>query len=202
MAFLPHPAISLTQIRTTDIWLMLAVGALWEALCRTLLLLVRKKSPSFIKQQAMVEKLEKNVQQKRKLGPGSFVETSKLERQLLAEEKTLTNMQTKRKQSAEALERLLLRHGNMILAFFIFILYYGVPLLTIDHLEIELATFLDASTYFKTLLFPLSLVGMGMKISRLGFGDVAQSSVGALVALWSAQVTVGKLFDAADAYFV
>jgi hypothetical protein len=79
-------------------------------------------------------------------------------------------------------------------------LYYGVPILTIEGLELGLGDFTEPDAYFKTLFFPLTMIGMGPKISRWSLPtQVASSSVGALLSMWSAQVVAEKLMDAVDA---
>jgi hypothetical protein len=58
-------------------------------------------------------------------------------------------------------------------------------------------------SFLQALLFPVSYVGIGAKVSKWGIdSEVATSSIGALVVMWSAQVTTGKLMDAVDAYFL
>ena len=48
--------------------------------------------------------------------------------------------------------------------------------------------------------FPLSYF-LVFRIARFGMvTDMASHSVGALFVLWTSQVTVGRLFDAIDAY--
>jgi len=69
-------------------------------------------------------------------------------------------------------------------------------------MEKSLGDFDDPGLFFKRALFPISYVGMGQKLSKWGLGASADSSIGALMVLWSAQVTVGKLFDAIDAYYL
>ena len=61
----------------------------------------------------------------------------------------------------------------------------------------------QTGSFFKALLFPVSYVGIGTKIAKWGIDpEVATSSIGALVVMWSAQVTTGKLMDAVDAYIL
>lgn len=94
----------------------------------------------------------------------------------------------------------------MQLAFLIFFLYYGVPILTVES-GMELAgtvgEYESAGSFLKRVLFPVSTVGMGARLSKWGMSHTeADASVGALVVLWSAQVTAGKLMDALDAYYL
>jgi hypothetical protein len=149
----------------------------------------------------------------RRLGPAAFVETSKLERQVLVLEKELELAEARRKQRHEASETILLRRGTMQLALLIWVLYYAVPLVTVDDSAYaattsssdSIAAAAAASTttgaFVKTLMFPIASVGFGFRISRWGLpAEAGASSLGALVILWSAQVTVGKLMDAVEAY--
>lgn len=107
---------------------------------------------------------------------------------------------------SDSIEKQLLRYGNMQVAFIIFFLYYGVPILTVasgGELPNTVGEYEPAGSFFKRMLFPVSYVGLGVKLSKWGMGGhVADSSIGALVVLWSAQVTVGKLMDAVDAYYL
>ena len=109
----------------------------------------------------------------------------------------------KLRRSGDNVEKQLLRYGNIQVAALIFVLYYGVPMFTIETgMDMNLDDFQDPGLFFKRALFPITYVGMGQKISKWGIGASAESSVGALMVLWSAQVTVGKLFDAIDAYYL
>lgn len=101
MALIPHPSLSLSQIRVNDIWLLLAIGAGWELFCRTILVLVRRKSPSVVSKEVELRRLQAQVTEKRKLGPSTFVETSKLERQVLVLEKELGKVYAARKKYVE-----------------------------------------------------------------------------------------------------
>lgn len=92
---------------------------------------------------------------------------------------------------------MLLSYGNIQLAGLIFFLYYGVPIFSVNPNHGGLMDLDDEAT-FKSMLFPLSSVGLGMKIARYGLVD-AERSIGALVVLWSAQVSVSMVMDAVEA---
>jgi hypothetical protein len=167
---------------------------------------------SLLEKEAKVQVMQKETERMRKMGPKAFVETSKLERQVLALEKVVTEIKTKRKAHLEQLEKSILRKGNMILSLVVFILYFGVPMMRLkfDEDEEPFETLLVATTTdeprrpqaaLQSLLFPISYLGFGIKISRLGLAD-PKNSIGALVVLWSSQVTWGKLFDVIDAYYI
>lgn len=97
MALLPHATIFLSQIRVNDIWFLLAVGFVWEAFARCMVLTANRKPQWLIQKQAQLQELQRNTNAKRKLGPQAFVETSKLERQVLALERELTGILDGRK---------------------------------------------------------------------------------------------------------
>lgn len=209
---LQHPHMHLSEIRPADIWLLLAVGTLYEVTCRLHLHFKKRKPSSLLQKEAKLRALQVETDAKRKMGPKAFVETSKLERQVLALEKDLSRVRNARKADIEKFEKSVMRKGNMLLSLVVFILYFGVPMMRLkfDEEEFEdIAAVLrgDGSTIIKprralqSLLFPVSYLGWGIKMSRLGLVDPV-NSIGALVVLWSSQVTWGKLFDAMDAYYL
>jgi hypothetical protein len=101
-------------------------------------------------------------------------------------------------------EKRLLNYGNIQLACLIFFLYYSIPLLSIESgppVPNSVGTFESPTAYTHRILFPLSYAGLGLRISRFGMlSEHAEVSIGALVIMWSAQVTVGKLMDGLDAF--
>jgi hypothetical protein len=108
MAFyhIPHPAVVLSNIRVNDIWLLLSVGAVYELGCRLyVLFLVKMKPDALLKKEQYLKQLTVRANNARKLGPSAFVETSKLERQVLSLEKELNTMYEQRKRYASLLLR-------------------------------------------------------------------------------------------------
>lgn len=97
MAVIPHPPVFLSQIRVNDIWLLLAVGAAYEIGSRYLVLSVRRKPAWLLRKEEALRVLQAETDEKRKLGPQAFVETSKLERQVLAQEMELQKIYEERK---------------------------------------------------------------------------------------------------------
>jgi hypothetical protein len=120
---------------------------------------------------------------------------------LLSHHTTPTAYSTTRR--AEVWQKRLLNYGNIIIAGLIFFLYYSIPILSIGAgppVPNAIGTFESPRAYTGRLLFPLSYAGMGIRLSRFGMmPEHAEVSIGALVVLWSAQVTVGKLMDGLDA---
>jgi hypothetical protein len=96
-----------------------------------------------------------------------------------------------------------LNYGNIIIASLIFFLYYSIPIVSIGAgppVPNAIGTFESPSAYTGRLLFPLSYAGLGIRLSRWGMiSEHAEVSIGALVVMWSAQATVGKLMDGLDA---
>jgi hypothetical protein len=86
-------------------------------------------------------------------------------------------------------------------------LYYGVPIISVQTAQsdysVDVPT-IGADVYLKRVLFPISYVGMGVKLSRWGMAtpEEAACSIGALAVMWSAQVTMGQIMDAVDAYYL
>jgi hypothetical protein len=201
MGLIPHHPIYLSLIRTTDIWFLLGVGALYELLCRLYILNVKIKPSALSVKEAALKALQVETDAKRKLGPSAFVETSKLERQVLAMEKEVETSKTARKKKSESVEKILLKGGNIRLAILIWVLYYSVPVLIVEDLEVSIGEYSPAGALLKNLFFPISYSGFGYRIANFGLpADVAVNSLGALVVMWSAQTTVGKLMDAVDAF--
>lgn len=203
--FVPHDALHLSLVRTTDLWFLLVAGALYELLTRFYLLFVCKlKSPAQLQLEAQLVPLKAETDRKRKLGPQAFVETSKLERQVLQLEKQISDIRSKREKRKEQVEKILVKGGNFRLSVLIGLLYYSVPLLQLDAISTAQHTGVTAETLLKNLMFPLSSIsGLGYRIANYGLADeYVGTSLGALLALWSSQMTVGKLMDAVDAYYL
>jgi len=200
---IPHGEIVLTQIRINDLWLLLLAGAALELLCRLVLLNLKRKPSSLVEKQQNVQSLAKQADRMRKMGPSHFVETSKLERQLLSAERELAEAVAARKTRCEAVEKLLRKRLTYAAFAIVYLAYYSVPILTLDALAVPntIGEFVASETYLKCLLFPVSTVGIGNKISRLGIeSSVHGSSLSSLMVFWSAQTTVGMIMDAVDAY--
>jgi hypothetical protein len=196
-------SIPLLEIRTLDIAVLLLVGFVWEAATRIVLATVRAKSQVEQLADAELLQLQYVTAQKRRLGPPAFVETSKLERQVLAKEKALEEMVTTRNTRTTRIQKFV-KNANLALYALVFVLYYNLSVLSIDGTrvvakdeivrtpleETELAT-----SFMQGLLFPISFFGIGMRIARFG---LPTPGFGALLVLWSSQVTVAKIVDGVE----
>lgn len=194
-------------VRPYDIMILLTIGATFELVSRLSLVPYKRKPNSIRKQEYDFKILEKRVKKSRALGPQAFVETSKLERQLLAEEKKLRDISETRKKALEKNEKMIKNIG-MVLNFIIFLCWYGVPvmefsgerLLTPDVLLSRKESAEAAISAFNSYLFPLNFLGMGVRISKLGLAN-PKASTGALLVVWAAQMTVGQIMDGLEALY-
>jgi hypothetical protein len=205
MGYVPHPPMPVGTLRPNDIILLLGLGACFEFVTRIVLFLFKRK-PTSIRQREMALKiLDKKVKKSRALGPPAFVETSKLERQQLAEQRALAETAEKRRKTFERVERLA-KNISMALNVAVFVMWYGVPIMEFsgerivspDVVMTQTESQEAAISAFEACLFPFSYVGVGLKISKWGMVN-PRASTGALLVLWSAQQTVGKIMDGVDA---
>jgi hypothetical protein len=200
---IPHGEIVLTQIRINDLWLLLLAGAALELVCRLVLLNLKRKPASLVEKRRSVQSLTKQADRMRKMGPSHFVETSKLERQLLSAERELAEATALRKTKCERIEKFVKKRLTYAAFAVVYVAYYSVPIVTLDALAIPntVGEFVSADTYLKCLLFPVSTIGIGNKMSRWGIAKAVQaSSLSSLMVFWSAQTTMGMIMDAVDAY--
>ena len=205
-AIIPHPTLPLGSIRPMDIYLLLGLGAIFELLGRIIILFATKKTSTILQKEKELRVLTKKVYQKRQLGPSAFVETSKLERQLLTLEKSLSDMKEKRKSNVVTIEKYI-KHLSTITTFCIFLMYYSIPIIEFDGYEIAsrngaivndvTEANVAAVSFAQSFLFPIGYVGIGVKISRWGLNN-PKASIGALMVFWSSQVLVRQLMDGID----
>ena len=203
--YVPHPTMPVGHLRPSDILLLLGLGAGLELFTRLVLLFFVKRKPSSVRRREIALKtLGRRVKKSRALGPSAFVETSKLERQELAEEKALAELAEKRRTATEKWQKYV-KNFFLGLNVVVFLIYYGIPMMEFSGHRIapeEILTPMEsqeaAISAFEACLFPLSYVGMGIKISKWGMVN-PRASTGALLVFWSAQVTVGQIMDGIDA---
>lgn len=192
-------------VRPYDILILLAIGAILELTSRLSLFSSKIKPASIRKREYDLKELEKKVKKSRALGPHAFVETSKLERQQLAEEKKLTELSETRQKALQEKEKLVKRVGTLVYAL-VFVVWFGVPvmefsgerLLTPGVLLSRAESAEAAISAFGAYLFPLNLMGMGIRVSKLGLAN-PKASTGALLVVWAAQMTVSQIMDGVEA---
>merc|ERR1712228_1162733 len=86
------------------------------------------------------------------------------------------------------------RNASLIFYGLVFGLWYGVPLLKINGMEMAMEGgegYNDeeknmAESFMKGMIFPISYIGLGTKIARIGLEDKG-SSIGALMVVWAGQ---------------
>lgn len=204
---IPHSPIPISSIRPTDILFLLLLGTITELIHRLVSRRTKFRSSAEKNLREQLRLLRYQVTKKRALGPSAFVETSKLERIVLSKEKELEVFEKKRADSVKKMEKVM----KYLMLFFnavIFAVYYGVPVLTVDGLRasalgVTSLTSDDdmehAAALLKNVMFPLSYIGIGNKIARIGLENKA-SSISALCVYWSAQVMVGKVYECFEAF--
>jgi len=207
MGYLPHPPMPIGAVRPYDILILLAIGATFEFVSRISLASYKRKPDSIKTREYALKDLDKRVKKSRALGPHAFVETSKLERQLLAEEKKLNDLAETR-QKALAKNEKMIGKISMAINFVVFLCWYGVPMmeftgdrvLSPDVLLSRKESAEAAVSAFNMYFFPLSYLGMGIRISKLGLAN-PRASTGALLVVWAAEMTVGKIMDGVEALY-
>ena len=213
---IPHTSVPISSIRTNDIQILLLLGCVTEMARRVILRESKVPKAESLQDRDSLIQLRIKTNQMRNIGSSAFVETSKLERKVLVLEKKLKDGDEARKKKVAILEKVLKRL-NYAISFVIFLVYYGIPLLIIDGLRVPLVNpdlvaglevdgtaedvvdLLHATVFFRGIMFPLSYIGIGMRISKLGLGEIKHCSTGALVVFWSAQVFAGKIMDCFEA---
>mmetsp|Transcript_5289 Transcript_5289/g.11507 ORF Transcript_5289/g.11507 Transcript_5289/m.11507 type:complete len:203 (-) Transcript_5289:238-846(-) len=191
----------LSVLRASDIVVLLAVGAAYEAVARAIVHKIRVRSPKELAMRAELHDLRYETAKKRSLGPSAFVETSKLERAVLAKEKTLTAIETDRNVKIASIEDVS-KKASKVLQLIVFLVYWGIPVLSIDGSRVEatggddhIVTAEDAAnSCMRGICFPFCV---WLKIAAMGVAEQA-SSIGALVVFWSAQTTVRKFAECVE----
>lgn len=206
MTFLPHPSvIPYTIVHSSDIALLLAFGFIYEiAIC-----LYRHSNERRTSHERKVKihlaALRYEAAKKRALGPAAFVETSKLERAVLATVKEVAKLKAAR-EARIARSTKLIKKCNLLTNVVVMLMYFGVALLAIDGSRIidenissndEIISDVErAASFWKGLFFPLTYHGMGYKISQFGIeSGMRTSCVGALAVFWAARTTSGQFFE-------
>ena len=188
----------LSVLRASDLVVLLAIGAIYEFATRFIIHQIRLRSPKEQNMRAELHDLRYETAKKRSLGPSAFVETAKLERQVLAKEKELASMETGRSEKVTKMEAII-KKASTAIQVIIFIVYWGIPILSIDGSRIassaaagDIVSAEDAANAcLRGICFPYCV---WLKVAAMGVKEQA-SSVGALVVYWSSQTTVKKFAE-------
>lgn len=208
------PTIPISSIRPNDILFLLFLGAVLELTQRFLKSTSKSRSTQEQTLRQQLSTLRYETNEKRKLGPSAFVQTAKLERQVLSKEKDLKKITDARSAKVAKLDKTMKNIG-MMMNIAIFLVYYGVELITIDGFRVTMMKNAmgssagiesnedveqqNAASFLKGLLFPISY-GIAARLSRLG--GLKASSVGALFVFWSAQTTTGHVYECLESFYL
>ena len=207
MTFLPYPNIPYKIVHTGDIFLLLALGFIYELVMRVYQHSNARRTPQERKLKIHLATLRYEAAKKRALGPSAFVETAKLERAVLATEKELNKLVEEREARTNRVGRLI-KKCNLITNVTVILVYWGVAIVAIDGSRLykssndssdEIITDVErASEFWKGFMFPLPYNGMAYKIGQLGIESAMKPScLGALIVVWAARVTSGEIFECA-----
>jgi hypothetical protein len=208
MSFIPYPDIPYKIVHTGDIVLILTLGFLYELCVRIYQHRNERRTPHECKLKIHLATLRQEASRKRAMGPSAFVETSKLERAVLAAEKELTKLEEEREARTTRVAKII-RKFNLATNALIIATYWGVAMVVIDGSRLyraeyesshdEVITDVErASAFWKGFLFPLSYNGMAYKIAQFGLdSSMRPSCLGALIVFWAARVTCGEVVDCA-----
>ena len=205
MTFLPYPEIPFTIVHSSDIVLLLTYGFLYQLFIHLYQHKNERRTSQERKIKIHLATLRYEAAKKRALGPSAFVETSKLERAVLATEKELVKLVEDRAVRTARTKKLI-KKMNVTSNIIILMMYWGVAMLAIDGSRINDGNIesLDegatdsksADVLWKGFLFPLSSLGLDYKIAQVGIDkDMKSSCVGALAVVWAARVTCGEIID-------
>ena len=184
-----------------------------EFLCRITISKVKLPSSAERSLKNRLYKLRIETNLARSKGPSAFVETSKLERKVLALEKELAELSDARK-GKETVTQGRIKRVQQVMNLVLFLIYYGIPVMVLDGLALSLnhpnlvpdrgdedgMESQCASAFYRAILFPISYIGIGMRIAKMGC--TAGGSIGALIVYWSAQVTVGKIYEGCELLYL
>lgn len=206
MSFIPYPDIPYKIVHTGDIALILTLGFLYELAMRIYQHRNERHTPQERKLKIHLATLRYEAAKKRAMGPHAFVETSKLERAVLAAEKELSKLGEDR-EARKARVAKSIRKFNLATNALIAAAYWGVAMVVIDGSRLyrneyessndEVITDVErASAFWRGFLFPLSYNGMAYKIAQFGIdSSMRPSCLGALAVFWAARVTCGEVVD-------
>jgi len=207
---IPHSSIPIASIRPADILLLLIAGVFSEVLKRLILRSAKNRTATEYELLEELRVLRYQTKMKRDQGPSAFVTCAKLERIVLAKEKELDTLKDARTAKTKQMEKVI-KYVNYGLNLVIFIVYYGIPLIAIDgfratelgltgHIVQSDDHAVHAAAFWKGVMFPISVVGIASKLSKIGIENKA-GCVEALAVYWSAQVLVGQIYECFEALF-
>lgn len=182
MDILTLPA--LAEVHSSDIALLLLVSCLFELTFQAITFKITLKSEQEKELSRFLLNLKYQCAESKLRGPVAFVETSKLERSILAREKEISENNSSRDLQLQKV-KLVSSRLNYVLYAIVAAFYWGVPMIILNDVE----TKGDAYGYLKTYFFPM-LFGISAKVSKLG---QPAGSIGPLFIVFAGQVTVSEI---------
>jgi hypothetical protein len=188
---LPHPPTPLLFVNVADVSAILVLAAVLTFIKHAVLFFGfnRPYEKSLRGQMRVLRHLRVETMKLRSKGLAAFVETSKMERKMLAKEKELQELQEAHKKRME-LAKKVIKRMHYILYFLVFLAYYKTPVIRVSGNNPDYETDGGDRTFVKGMLFPHSMIGMGNKVANYGMGN---GGIGSLMVYYSAEVTVGRI---------
>ena len=175
---------ALAEINASDIGLLLIVTCLFELTIQALNFRIGRKSDEEKELLKSLLTLKFQCAESKRLGPAAFVETSKLERSILAREKEISELNSS-KETQLAKMKMVTTRLNYVFYVTVTALYWGIPMLLLNDVEKQG----DASSYLKTYFFPM-LFGISGRVANFG---QPVGSIAPLFVVWAGQVTISEI---------
>ena len=173
------------EINASDILLILVVACAFETIVQAYSLKISRKSEREKEIATSLLSLKYQCAESKKLGPESFVETSKLERGILSCEKQLQDIQSEKESQLGKIKGLSSRISYVLYAI-IAAMYWKVPMLLLH----DMGKDGNASGYLRKYFFPLQF-GISSRIANIG---QPSGSVGPLFVFWAGQAFTSEVF--------
>jgi len=193
---LPHPPTSLLFVNIADVTAILLFATALTFLHHALLFWgIQRPYKSKLKaQMRILRALRYETIKLRAKGLVAFVETSKMERKLLAKEKEIEELQAKQTKRMQLFQKWAKRLSN-VTYLILFVLYFKTPLIRVAGIQPDLQTDGGDWRFTKGMLFPHSMMGLGNKIANYGMGN---GGIGALMVYFSTEVSVGRFLECCE----
>jgi hypothetical protein len=195
MGLLGYDFISLRFVNVLDIALLLALSIVHTFILHALEFFgcTRPYKEEYAHEKRQLRYLKLETNKLRAQGQPTFVETSKMERKLLAKEKEVEKIQSNYEVKLARFKRLRKRVTYILYAL-VLVSYYQSPVLRVgssSSLGSEGGHEGDHN-YLKGMLFPLSAIGIGNKIAHFGCG---KGGLSAMMVFWSGEVITDKVME-------
>lgn len=191
MGALGYDFVSLLFVNVLDIALLLAMSVINTFVLHAIEFFgcTRPYKQEYSQEKRQLRYLKHETNKLRAQGQPTFVETSKMERKLLAKEREVEKIQNHYDIKLARFKKLRKRYTYFLYAL-ILVAYYQNPVLRIGtpgDSEDE-----GDQNYLKGMLFPLSAIGIGNKIAHFGCG---KGGLSAMMVFWAGEVVTDKVME-------